>query len=254
MFLKACLNGRRSTTEHAALPITPAALAFEGARAIGAGADALHIHVRGVRGEESLRAEDVAACLETMRAACAAVPIGISSGIWIEPEPLRRLELVAGWDEVPDFVSVNMSEPGAVELCARLLDRGIGVEPGLATSHDVAVLAGSGLAASALRILIEPAEGTAAAALATVNDIVAALDAGGLHGPRLLHGADDSFWPVFDHAVRLGYQSRVGFEDSLTLPDGSPAESNEFLVRAAREREAAAGRGRAEPGRPEVGR
>ena len=221
------------------VPVTPAALALEGARAIAAGADALHLHVRGADGMESLAGDEVTATLETVRAACRGIPIGISSGSWIEPDPLRRLDLVNGWEVLPDFVSVNMDEPGAVDLCALLLKRGIGIEPGLSEPGEVAVLAQSGLAGSALRLLIEPVAAEPVAALAAAAAVLDALDAAGIAGPRLLHGTEAAAWSVLDRAVVLGYQSRIGFEDTLTLPDGSVADSNEALVRAARERESA---------------
>ena len=221
------------------VPVTPAALALEGARAVAAGADALHLHIRGADGMESLAGDEVTATLETVRAACRGIPIGISSGSWIEPDSLRRLDLVNGWEVLPDFVSVNMDEPGAVDLCALLLKRGIGIEPGLSEPGEVAVLAQSGLAGSALRLLIEPVAAEPVAALAAAAAVLDALDAAGIAGPRLLHGTEAAAWPVLDRAVVLGYQSRIGFEDTLTLPDGSVADSNEALVRAARERESA---------------
>jgi uncharacterized protein (DUF849 family) len=57
-------------------------------------------------------------------------------------------------------------------------------------------------------------------------------DTGGL--PVLLHGEGTSAWPVFGVAAREGLQARIGLEDSLVLPDGSPARGNADLVRAAR--------------------
>jgi uncharacterized protein (DUF849 family) len=40
-------------------------------------------------------------------------------------------------------------------------------------------------------------------------------------------------WPVFAEAVRRGLAGRIGLEDTLVLPDGSPAAGNADLVRAA---------------------
>jgi uncharacterized protein (DUF849 family) len=54
--------------------------------------------------------------------------------------------------------------------------------------------------------------------------------------PILLHGEEGSTWPVFDLAVELGLDSRIGLEDTLLLPDGSTAPGNAALVRAAVER------------------
>jgi uncharacterized protein (DUF849 family) len=47
-------------------------------------------------------------------------------------------------------------------------------------------------------------------------------------------------WPLIDEAAARGYDIRVGFEDTLALPDGSLAVSNAVLVAEARRRVSAA--------------
>ena len=47
---------------------------------------------------------------------------------------------------------------------------------------------------------------------------------------RLLHGTDGTAWPLIDAAAARGYDTRVGFEDTLALPDGARAPSNAALV------------------------
>jgi beta-keto acid cleavage enzyme len=86
-----------------------------------------------------------------------------------------------------------------------------------------------------VRVLLEitedlpPDEAVAAARL-----LVAALgpDSDGI--PVLLHGEGTSAWPVFKMAVRRGLQARIGLEDALVLPGGSPTRGNADLVTAAR--------------------
>ncbi|MFI1093344.1 3-keto-5-aminohexanoate cleavage protein [Streptomyces sp. NPDC020917] len=60
-----------------------------------------------------------------------------------------------------------------------------------------------------------------------------ALDAAGSHCPRLTHGMNDWTWPLVEDAFRRGHDTRVGFEDSVLLPDGRVADHNADLVRAA---------------------
>jgi uncharacterized protein (DUF849 family) len=62
---------------------------------------------------------------------------------------------------------------------------------------------------------------------------VAAARATGTEAPLLLHGLGSSAWPALRAAGRLGLDTRVGLEDVLTLPDGSPARDNADLVAAA---------------------
>ncbi|MFI6813498.1 3-keto-5-aminohexanoate cleavage protein [Nonomuraea sp. NPDC050328] len=52
--------------------------------------------------------------------------------------------------------------------------------------------------------------------------------------PILLHGEDGSAWPVLALAGARGLAARIGLEDTLHLPGGSPAPDNAALVRAAR--------------------
>ncbi len=52
--------------------------------------------------------------------------------------------------------------------------------------------------------------------------------------PVLMHGEGNSCWPALRSAVRHGLSTRIGLEDVLELPDGTPASDNAALVRAAR--------------------
>ncbi|GAC1370313.1 MAG: 3-keto-5-aminohexanoate cleavage protein [Ktedonobacteraceae bacterium] len=231
MLLKACLNGSRTPGEHPALPLTPQELAHDAQLVVAAGARALHIHPRSASGAQSLAARDIAAALTAVRAHCPAIPVGVSSTLWIEPDVQRRLQLIQGWTVQPDFVSVNFSEPGALELCTHFLSRGVGIEAGLWTVEDVQLFLTSGLADRCLRILIEPREQEVSSARATAEAIIHSLDTYHVQLPRLLHGSDDTVaWPILDFALQCGYDTRIGFEDTLTLPDGKKAKNNAELV------------------------
>ncbi|GHE66777.1 hypothetical protein GCM10018782_45840 [Streptomyces griseoaurantiacus] len=52
--------------------------------------------------------------------------------------------------------------------------------------------------------------------------------------PVLLHGEEDTAWSVLETAAEFGLDARIGIEDSLTLPNGAPAEGNAPLVTTAR--------------------
>jgi uncharacterized protein (DUF849 family) len=234
-FLKACLNGPREPWEHPALPVTPAAIAAAAAAAVAAGADALHIHPKDPAGHDTLDPDVVAAVLEAVRAVVPGVAVGLTTAASAAPGPAERIDLVRGWTVRPDFASVNWHEPGSPELAETLLGIGVGVEPGLWQPAAVSAWRGWPQRADCVRVLLEitedlpPDEAVAAARL-----LVAALgpDSGGI--PVLLHGEGTSAWPVFEVAVREGLQARIGLEDALVLPDGSPARGNADLVTAAR--------------------
>jgi uncharacterized protein (DUF849 family) len=230
MLIQAAINGTRTRAEHPAIPLTPEQQAQEASAAVAAGAGAVHVHVRETDGRESLASADVARTLDAIRAACPGIPVGVSTGAWIVPDLSQRLALLHAWEVLPDFVSVNLHEAGAIEIIRVLLARGVSVEAGIWNVAAAQTLLTRGLAAECLRVLLEPAE-EADDARANLEQIEAAL--GRVGRPLLLHGLGASAWEMVEVAARRGYDTRVGFEDTLTLPDGSRAASNAALVAAA---------------------
>jgi uncharacterized protein (DUF849 family) len=171
----------------------------------------------------------VAATLEAIRARVA-VPVGVTTGAWAEPELIARVERVRSWTVLPDHASVNWHEPGAEELAAALLDRGIGVEAGIWSGTDGAArFAASPLGPRVLRVLAEVTDASPKTAERSARSLLA--DLGTAHGrPVLLHGEEGGTWPVLRLAGRLGLATRIGLEDTLVLPDGQRAMSNARLV------------------------
>jgi uncharacterized protein (DUF849 family) len=99
--------------EHPAVPVTAAELAADSRRAVAAGADELHVHPRTPDGRETLEPEDVGAVVCSIRESCPGVPLGLTTGLWIAGgDAARRLRMVGAWEELPDYVSANVSEPG----------------------------------------------------------------------------------------------------------------------------------------------
>lgn len=236
MLIQAALNGARTRDENPAVPVLPAELAASARDAVAAGAHELHFHVRAPDGRESVAPADVAAAVRAVRAAVPGIRFGVSTGLWILPDAAKRHIAVAGWNVLPDYASVNFKEEGAVELAKLILGRGMGVEAGFTDLRGIEIFLDSGLAPRCLRILLEPQEPDFEAALQTVASIEAALDRSGIKIPRLLHGFNQTAWAMIEAAASRGYDTRVGFEDILTLPNGAPAPSNAALISEARRR------------------
>lgn len=114
-------------------------------------------------GSERLGTDLVAQAVTKVRDACG-VPVGVSIGAWIEPDQKRRLGLVRAW-RVPDHAPVNLSEPGAAEIMGAFIRAGVGLEAGVWTVEDVRRLAASGLGGRVTRILVEPLQVGADAAI-----------------------------------------------------------------------------------------
>jgi uncharacterized protein (DUF849 family) len=231
LLIKACLNGNRRRDEHSAIPISPPELALEAHHAMLAGAGAVHVHPRTAAGDESLEPHTCAAAIEAIRRSCPGLPVGLTTGAWIEPDPERRSWLVARWDILPDFASVNASEDGTVSVAAALLRRGVGVEAGVAVVEDARRVVELGLGDRCLRILVEiHEEKDPQAAVAKAAAIDAELEASGVDAPQVHHGAGPATWAVIEAAAARGHDVRVGLEDTLVLPDGRVARDNAELV------------------------
>jgi uncharacterized protein (DUF849 family) len=230
VLIECALNGGRTRAEHPGVPCTPQELADSAREAVAAGAGAAHFHVRDRDGRESLESDDVARAVEAVRAAIPGTPFGVSTGAWIVPDVKARHEKVAQWKMLPPFASINFNEEGGVALAQLLISRGVGIEAGVGGGQAVEAFIASGLADRCLRVMFEPEQQELRGALDSVEQLEKMLDRAGVKIPRLLHGLHGTAWDLIDAAVKRGYDTRIGFEDALTLPNGVQAASNAALV------------------------
>ena len=123
-----------------------------------------------------------------------------------------------------------MSEEGWQDLTVVLERAGIGAEAGV---WSAAGAQAAGRAGGWLRILVVIPGVSAAEAAGRADEIIGLLQAGGVTAPVLLHGEDDSCWPLVARAGRLVLATRIGLEDVLTGPAGQDVADNAELVRLA---------------------
>ena len=232
--LQACLNGGRSRDFHPAVPLSADELAADARAVIAAGAEQIHLHVRGADGKESLHPDDVARTLATVRAAVPGIPLGLSTGWWISPKGRARQEHIRAWQALPDYVSINLIEEDSAEVIDLALSKGIGVEAGIWSPGDAEKFVAHPRAASCLRVLIEINEQDLSVGMEACRGVIDVLDRAGLRLPRLLHGLDVTMWDFYRQARADGLDGRIGLEDGKHLPAGTVAEDNAALIRAAR--------------------
>ena len=232
--LQACLNGGRDKGFHAATPLTPHELAADARAVVEAGAQQLHIHSRDAAGRESLHPDDTASALEAIRASVPGIAVGVSTGWWIAPQGRARQQHVRAWQVLPDYVSVNLIEEDANEVIDLVLEKGIGVEAGLWSPRDAKKFVAHPNARNCLRVLIEINEQEFLTGAEAARQIMEILDRAEIQLPRLLHGFENTMWPFYRKALRLGLDARIGLEDGKLLPSGAEAENNAALIRAAR--------------------
>ncbi len=227
--LQACLNGARVPDSHPALPVTPQQLAADAAALAELGVAHFHLHPRDVVGLEVLAGPEVATTVAVVRAAVPHAELGITTAAWILPDPVRRAELVKGWAGLaagrPDVASVNVHEDGWLDTVRALQEAGIGIELGIFHEDAARTLVQSGIPTGTRRILAEVQPGETTTEAETLLRLLEPLGV-----PILLHGEDDSTWPVLDYAARLELDTRIGLEDTLHNPDGSQTQDNAQLV------------------------
>jgi uncharacterized protein (DUF849 family) len=223
--VQGCLNGGRTRAEHPAVPLTPEELAADAVAARAAGAFAVHLHPRDLGGLPTLDARSCDAAVAAIRARARGLPIGLSTAAAINPDPFACAARIKQWRKPPDFVSVNLWEPGWMGIARAALHAGIAVEAGLSTPADADELRKSSFAHQVLRALVE-VDGSADDAQAVAERIPAGV-------PQLWHGFGTTTWEVIAAARSAGVDVRVGLEDVLVLPDGQTAASNAELIAAA---------------------
>jgi uncharacterized protein (DUF849 family) len=233
MIVQTCINGARGADFHPRLPLDADAMARDGAASVAAGAAELHLHARGLDGRESLAPEAMDRTMLALRRACPGTLIGVSTGAWIENHDERTLAAIAGWSELPDYASVNLSENAAPAVMDRLRRRGIGIEAGLASVADAERLVHLDHGSQVLRILIEISEQEPDAAWEISDGIAAVLERAGMRRAILLHGADAMMWPFVHRAAERNWSTRIGLEDGRELEDGTTASGNAALTAAA---------------------
>lgn len=230
MRIVACLNGDRRPTAHPALPVSADQLVSDARAAVAAGATEIHIHPRDAHGAESLEPQVLTPVLEQLRAEVPEVPISVTTALSAEPDPWRRYDMIQRWGALPDSATVNLHEPGSVEVARLLIDRRVPVEAGVWTVDSTRILAATELAPYVCAVLIEPTQPTREDALnnaAAINEVLDGCDAA---PPRMLHGSDDTAWPLLDAALADGHDIRMGLEDTLRGPDGADAADNAALI------------------------
>lgn len=232
--LQACLNGARSRHDHPQIPQTPEELARDAVRVVARGVAELHVHPRDAQGRETLDPSDTAAALTAIRRAVPGIPVGLSTREGIRTDADRGFTQMKAWRVLPDYVSVNLSEDDAPQIIDLMLAKGVGVEAGLATAADARRFVTLATAKDCLRILVEiDFEQDVAPALAIADEMIGIITRDGPDLPILLHGFDRTMWPLYRKSRALGVDARLGFEDGLTLPDGTIAADNLAIITAA---------------------
>ncbi len=166
---------------------------------------------------------DILAAIRALRPC--GVELSLSTGLWITAGDVdARLRAVSSWTEVPDLVSLNLSEEGWRELADVLAGHGIGIEAGVWTAADAEHLLSTGV--QVRRVLVEPARRTR-----TRRSRWPTRSTPCSTPPTPRCRASTTAWAPrrgrsWTPPSRRGHDIRVGLEDVTTLPDGRRAPDN----------------------------
>ncbi|WP_285595879.1 3-keto-5-aminohexanoate cleavage protein [Actinomycetospora sp. NBRC 106378] len=237
--LQCCPNGARPGGDTPALPATPDDLARDAAAVAALGVRSFHVHPRDEHGRESLDPDVVAATVGAIRQAAPSLEVGVPLARWVEPNAFRRTEIAQEWARLPshrrpDVLAVSVHERGWETVCEAVASVGLGIELGVWTTGDAVQLRLAGVPVNTVRIAVEVTVTDPDTAVAEAVRLLRALQPMPVPVPVLLHGEEDGAWPVLEYARREGFDTRMGFEDTLYGPDGIwLATGNEELIRFA---------------------
>lgn len=233
--LQACLNGTRPADAHPALPVTPYYLARDARAVARHGVTSVHVHPRCPKGLETLEPLHVGDVVAAIHGEVPGMEVCVPAARWVQPDPKQRIDAVMAWGRLgagkPDVIAVNVHDNSWLHVCAAAFSLGIGVELGVWTTADAVTLRKNGTPPGTVRVVAEPTVAGPDTAVAEGVRILRAL--GRLPVPVLLHGEEEGAWPVLEYALRLGIDTRIGFEDVLVRPDKWLATGNEDLVKSA---------------------
>jgi len=131
MLIKIALNGARPKKQNKYIPQLLSEIENEVKLLYENGNKIFHIHCYDEDGNESLKPNDVNNLVSLVKNISSEIQIGISSGDWIEPDLEKRKSYIKAWENIPDFISVNMIEDDAIEISKLLLSKGVKIEAGI---------------------------------------------------------------------------------------------------------------------------
>jgi len=231
-------GARRGKADHPAVPLCLPEIVAEATACHRAGADALHLHVRDEEGRHSLDPGRYAEALAELRHALPALPVQITT------EAAGLFDVAAQADCVralrPDWISLSVREmardlPEAKRLYAEAHDMGCRIQHILFDDADLDLLiawrADGTILAGPLEVI--HVLGRYADGLPSHPSQVAGRLAP-LQGQarQMLCAFGSQEHACLIEAARHGADLRVGFENSLTAPDGTPWADNAASVAA----------------------
>lgn len=236
-FIMVAPNGaRRGKADHPALPVTIGETVEAAAACIAAGAQALHLHIRDKEGRHSLDPGHYCEALSELARAVPDMRVQItteSAGLFGVDTQIACLE-----DLVPEWASISVREIARAPECAARLYHGC-AERGTEVQHILYDLSDVELLRNwQLQGVVLPEQMSVIFVLgrydtgrhAMPNDLKPFRAALPDPGSWMVCAFGPNEHPCLKAAAANGGALRVGFENSLTDPDGTPHSDNAASV------------------------
>lgn len=150
------LNGGLFPTEEIKVPITLEQYVKEIQFFINKGILNFHIHFRDSYGNESLDENIISPQFRFLKGKFPMINIGIGSPLQNGINSKSREELISNWSNFkPDFISVNLSEEGSIDLINILKEKDIKIEYGNFSLEDAGIFTNNKLYINCYRVLRE---------------------------------------------------------------------------------------------------
>ena len=248
-------NGaRKNKNDHPALPISDSELADCAESIVRAGASIIHLHVRDDKGAHSLNADRYRSATRAIRER-----VGRQLVIQVTTEACgifdRQQQMAMVRSLKPEAVSLALrelcpdgdsdSEPVAAEFFAWLTERGVLTQYILYSAEEVArfeALRRKKVIGDAVPFVLFVLGRYSKDLVGDVQELAAFVDAVSADTVWAVCSFGETEHAAVEEAIRLGGHARVGFENNITLPDGSVAKDNSALVGLAAKRAQSASR------------
>lgn len=231
MVIKVCLNGGRTKQEHAGIPVTLDEVIADIHAVRKLGVQHFHVHLRDSEGMETFENRLLAPQMRILRQHFPDIKIGLSSNLFNGMTLERRYRNIREWEFRPDYISVNLSEPGSVELWNLLKNKGIKPEAGIWSLNDAEIFVKHKLDLFCERVLIEIFFEEEEETIRQAIQISAFIAEHNHSLEQVHHGEGINTWAVIDNALSQDYGVRIGLEDTLVLRNGVRASGNVELYR-----------------------
>ncbi|QHJ70969.1 3-keto-5-aminohexanoate cleavage protein [Planococcus halotolerans] len=231
MVIKVCLNGGRTKRGHAGIPVTLDEIIGDIHTLRKLGVEHFHVHLRDNEGMETFENHLLAPQMRVLKQRFPDIKIGLSSNLFNGMTPERRYKNIRGWEFRPDYISVNLSEPGSIELWNLLKNKGIKPEAGIWSLNDAEIFVKNNLDQFCERVLIEMFFEEREEAIRQANQISTFIAEHNHSLEQVHHGEGINTWAVIDNALAKNCGVRIGLEDTLVLRSGIRASGNGELYR-----------------------